>query len=1482
MTATDTPEDWSIFFTLTDLTSGQIQGQPVPRGEESDREACLRRVLRPHDEAGFTGPDEAIMIQWRDALDIALGRINLREIRRELGLPYTQLPAEVVERLLSLFQSEAFLRYLNAYHYFGIRFVPFWPDFVHRLGGNPLTLQPPVCVDSNVPNSALVAPPALTTIPNAADIFQRFEALVRSDRTGDVDTALRFLDGFESPVAQPLLVDLKEPTVFELWLRGLRPETTEVLERHFVQLANGIAQWAKGRTDFYLGLTPHPTVQVRTTRAPGAETEGELPAGERIVSHPAAARLALADIYWIAKIFRADISSNATVAYQKNNWLHLLRFRATFVQDDAKVQALHRAEDVLRSVFDYVCDLIQNSVEVTEEDIENFLEARRAQLRPAVRRREDRPATTVSWRAAFDEELTEIDLERGVRHYRDPTLAPQPTTGDIAPVAEASPAEGATAINPAAAEATRKQSAHLNKLASDVADQVDRDHRWSRRLLGSPRPANLIGLAFSGGGIRSATLNLGVLEGLQELDLLRHFDYISTVSGGGFIGSWLVGNVRRSAHWLGRLTDWSGSIDHLRKYSNYLAPRTGMLSPDTLTIAITWLRNTLLIQLSSLVALFFLLTSALATMRIFLLAGGVPGLDFAVLGAAAVCVVARLWVYLGRLPIHSQTKDNWITRTFSVGYSAVLPAWIGATALTSRFWAGAANSKTAAAWPCLQSAHSFGDVLRHAWYPWWPLLLFSAIGFALLAMQTLQRNKGGWTAGIATICTGVLYLELAGIFTIFRSWVAYGDKANSFAFVFGPPLALLAFSACVLLLIGFSSKDTNEAQREWWTRYGTWLFLYGGSFLFVCGVALFGPATLVRSITWMRAMHHPLIPWTALLGSIGTVVGGLFAGKSSKTAGQGGSSKEQVLEGVARVGGVVFILGSFLLGSTVLYVLLFEIFQPGGAAIEHPLQVFCQFRWWSIVATWIATLFLVWLFSKRFEINIFGFSQFYRNRLVRCYLGATRWMHGARNPNPFMKFDFRDDMKLWRFRTDSPGEDPDRRDEHECDPYRGPFPLFNCSLNLAGSSDLGLNTRHGASFTLTPLRCGCDRPRVGYAPTYSRAADGKRNAKFADGVQLGQAVAISGAAVSSNMGYNTSSLVAFLLTMFNVRLGWWFPNPGRSNWKSRGLNSSLPFLFAELMGSADEKRDFINVSDGGHFENLGIYELVRRRCRLIVACDAECDPDLQFGSLGKMIRNCETDFGAEIDLNVNSLRPQADGLSLAHCAVGTIKYCTGEIGRLIYLKASMTGDEDVSIAQYRSQHPSFPHESTAKQFYSEDQFESYRRLGLEMVRASFKGNLPGDDPILIGERMFDVLTPDALSSDKFVRHAQALNGMWKSFGGNARLWSFMNELMAHSFNEVRAATQQLVRGIPVALTDEEFSTGLQLIQLMEDVFLDLRLDDYWEHPDYRGWAILFMRWARSPRFREVWSRAHRTFGIRFEYFCNANLGLVRDYPIARV
>jgi hypothetical protein len=501
------------------------------------------------------------------------------------------------------------------------------------------------------------------------------------------------------------------------------------------------------------------------------------------------------------------------------------------------------------------------------------------------------------------------------------------------------------------------------------------------------------------------------------------------------------------------------------------------------------------------------------------------------------------------------------------------------------------------------------------------------------------------------------------------------------------------------------------------------------------------------------------------------------------------------------------------------------------------------------------------LFSFCFEINIFGFSQFYRNRIVRCYLGASRTAVGLRKPNRLTALDFKDDIRLYKLHEDPELDAINGR-------FRGPFPIINCALNLGGSKDLTVKSRHSASFSLTPLHCGSDRPLVGYAPTFK---DGKA---FAGGVMLGQAAAVSGAAVSPNMGYNTSPLVAFMLTMFNVRLGWWFPNPSRRKWSRHGLDFSLYYLTRELLGLADERRRYLNVSDGGHFENLGVYELVRRQCKVIIAGDGECDEDLQFGSLGNLIRMCEADFGAVIDIDVKSIGNRTNGYSAGHCAVGQIKYSNGSLGYLIYLKASLTGDEPESVLEYRSSHPTFPHETTADQFFTEGQFESYRTLGRHIVEKSFRAAVPGQHPVVLAEKLYDILTPPGCSSETFVRHTTALNEIWEKFRQSPDLHPLLQQLMGNIGVPGRAVA-------PTA-SEEERCIVLEMIQLMENVFLDLRLDDFWTHPDNRGWAILFMQWARSHRFRQIWNESRCTFGIRFEHFCAARLGLERDQPAARV
>ena len=113
------------------------------------------------------------------------------------------------------------------------------------------------------------------------------------------------------------------------------------------------------------------------------------------------------------------------------------------------------------------------------------------------------------------------------------------------------------------------------------------------------------------------------------------------------------------------------------------------------------------------------------------------------------------------------------------------------------------------------------------------------------------------------------------------------------------------------------------------------------------------------------------------------------------------------------------------------------------------------------------------------------------------------------------------------------------------------------------------------------------------------------------------------------MGYHSSRPLAFFLSLFNARLGWWIGNPKHDKYTDDGPRWGLYYLLAELMGLANEKRDYIYLSDGGHFDNLGLYELIRRRCKFIVCCDAGADPQFGFDDLGMAIRKIRADFGVD-------------------------------------------------------------------------------------------------------------------------------------------------------------------------------------------------------------------------------------------------------------
>jgi len=347
---------------------------------------------------------------------------------------------------------------------------------------------------------------------------------------------------------------------------------------------------------------------------------------------------------------------------------------------------------------------------------------------------------------------------------------------------------------------------------------------------------------------------------------------------------------------------------------------------------------------------------------------------------------------------------------------------------------------------------------------------------------------------------------------------------------------------------------------------------------------------------------------------------------------------------------------------------------------------------------------------------------FYRNRLTRAYLGASQFRRPA---DPFTGFSATDDIPLNHFRTrvQLPRQQLDWTTPEPTEefPYDGPYPIFGATLNQVRGKELACQTRKGSSFVFTPLYSGYDHTEDNHGLTGSYWDSAYRpTARFGGkkGPHLGTAMAISGAAASPNMGYFTTGALAFLMTVFNVRLGWWIGNPRhRSKWKRYGPALGLIYLMRELFPSTSDAASYIYLSDGGHFENLGIYELVRRQCRFIIASDGDCDPTGTFENLGSAVEKCRQDFGVNIEINADNLKHSATNrMSRQHFAWGTIRYRTGPPGHLLYIKASLVGDEPADVLAYAAGNVAFPHDTTANQFFTEGQFESYRALGQHIFR----------------------------------------------------------------------------------------------------------------------------------------------------------------------
>jgi len=1061
------------------------------------------------------------------------------------------------------------------------------------------------------------------------------------------------------------------------------------------------------------------------------------------------------------------------------------------------------------------------------------------------------------------------------------------------------------------------------------------------------KKARLTGLAFSGGGIRSATFNLGVLEALKSLGLLDKFDYLSTVSGGGYIGAWFSASCHRHKDWRSAAADWSESIRHLRRYSNYLSPSVGFFSADTWSMAMVWLRNTILMQVTVALAI----AVALIAPRLLFPAFS----NWSTVGhwrwmTIALFVVGVVGIAGNQLRVSRRREDLWILRSdkwwlgLALGAATLVAAWawqyqmnfdpfppfppppgennylaagpIAALLVLGGFLLLPLAARVAQArqidydqrwvqlavvapmmiagllvaavlWGDVQPGHklielnSFGMLFAGAWRHWPFPLTVVFVSLALLAYCSVRTAKTAFgllaVALAPTVSIVVLHALLCAIVLLLHDWTPLGPEGAWRAFVWAPVAVIYAFSLTIVALIGMLGRQSTEGAREWWSRLGAWLGIYGTAWMLVALASVYGPHWAAILLSWKGALSGA---W------IGTTAAGLLAGQSSSTGGKETKRglADQAKDLAAKVAPFVFIAGLLLLVGSLVH----ELVQLNAAGIEPGMTYWDQlgkaaakgeFINWYLMG---GSLALLLLFTSRVDINEFSLNAFYRSRLVRCYLGATR-PENSRNPQKFTSFDDADDFPLAELvrtpgqaKTGS-GAEPSGGSGDAAElvgepgqaKTAGPFHIVNCALNLGGSSDLTLHTRRSASFTLTPLHCGSryqsrtapnsGPEEIGYFPTsIFGSAEGQPT--------LGQAIAVSGAAASPNMGYHTSPVVAFLLTLFNVRLGWWFPNPARGDVSAPSPWFSLRYLFMELFGLANDRSSYLAISDGGHFENLAAYELVKRRCKVIVIGDGECDRKMEFGGLGTLIRVCEVDFGARIVIDPGSLALSESGWSGGRCAVGRIAYAGDEEpkeGILIYLKASMNGHEGTSIKQYKASHAEFPHESTGDQFYGEDQFESYRLLGGEIAHSTFAPGAPETDLVKIAEKLRNVWSPSLRNGPQFAQNSSRLMDLWADLSARENM-SFLDSQLSTNWPHAPAKNFR-----------ESFYAGSRLLQLMENVYLELRLEETWSHPDNNGWRELFTVWASAEAVRDAWQRTHATYGIRFAYFCERHLGLAR-------
>lgn len=840
-----------------------------------------------------------------------------------------------------------------------------------------------------------------------------------------------------------------------------------------------------------------------------------------------------------------------------------------------------------------------------------------------------------------------------------------------------------------------------------------------------------VGLALSGGGIRSATFALGVLQKLASKNSLRLVDYMTTVSGGGYIGSCLSSlmtfpetdnppeddnvSIDQEAFTNFNLSDnfplsRADQMHHLRKHGSFLVLREGLFRKDVLRAVGLFLVGIL--------STFFLLALPLLI---------VVGLSIAYISLTAI-------PHLGS---ENLSKITWVS------------------------WEDAFDT---------DSIHLIVTGIG--------FLIGVALSFCIPLLHSLWKNTGGnlgetkedYSERSCLTTVFVLFYLVSAV--VYVGYVIASDSVTQpKIFTFSHFLIPVLF--CLGNFVGAASFYTFIVSK----RSSMWTLksrsLLGASIAIMFNsIIVFILLAIVAFCLWAvlgEHLHQLLKPFPEFLKAyvpdsknppgmfflivsvISFIVTRLFALRGSAPKSDSG------------------LIGKFaakiplLILQIAVPLFMFSVYM---LCMESTIEIGRIVCWQNGLLLTAGSLLALIFGGYLIDVNRLSIHYFYRDRLLETYLQTERHESG--------------ELKLIRNDSSLKIADLNCQGNHINNPL--PYHIILCSLNLAGSRDLARRTRKSDHFIFSREYCGSSS--TGYVPTK----------KYRNGdTKLSTAMTISGAAVGSNMGSQTSFARAFALTLFNVRLGYWIVNPRvydqeqaasqdiiqfpskkkprtkwlNENWKHKVFpfspyllekNIWWPwFLRAELMGATNSQGRLVNLSDGGHTgDNIGLYPLFQRRCRLIIASDAECDPGYSFSSLINAVNQIYIDENVVVEIDVTQLRPdQEGGPGKAHYLIGKINYpadpdrdgpdAKASTGWLIYLKSSLIHNyykgsrneahhdrqdlkhEPPAVQSFAIHSPDFPHETTADQFYDDDQFEAYRALGYHVASSMFETFEKGRD-----------------------------------------------------------------------------------------------------------------------------------------------------------